>query len=89
MKQYGFKTITTFSDIESTQNIRYFKYRASQVNSYVHSHLIKAPNNMIVIDNVKYWPNLELTCKDRFRFGDFTICKITLTLLSQLIKNNS
>lgn len=67
IKKHGFKIITKFSEIKTTQNICYFKYKVKQVNNYVHKNLINAPKRNVKINNVKYWDGLEQICKEHYK----------------------
>jgi len=64
LKSHGFPTIHKFSQIKTTQNICYFNPRTIRVNKHVNETLVKVPdNNVYTINGTKYWPGLEIICK--------------------------
>ena len=62
MKKYGFRIITKYSDLKSTNNISYFNFRAKNVS--VHTNLVQQPKKTVSINKTKYWPGLELRAKN-------------------------
>ena len=58
LKNHNFKVISNMSDVTSTKNVCYFKYRTKQVNKYVHRNLIEHPKKFFCIDNMLYWTDL-------------------------------
>ena len=67
LKSYGFKTIHKFSQIQTTQNICYFNPRTIRVNNHVHKNLVEVPKNTVTIAGTKYWPGLEIICKEHYK----------------------
>lgn len=67
LKNYGFKIINKFSEIDTLHNICYFNFRTDQVNEYVHKKLVQKSEGAIKIKGVNYWVGLELTCKQHYK----------------------
>lgn len=68
LKSYGFPTIHRYSQINTTQNICYFNHHTISVNKHVHTALVNQPKkNVFTINGTKYWPGLELVCKEHYK----------------------
>ena len=65
LKRHGVKIIHEMGEVNTLKNICLFNFRTDQVNAYVHGHLVKDQDG-VVINGVKYWKGMTLVCRKHY-----------------------
>ena len=50
-------------DVNTTNNISYFNFKASYINKHIQKYIIKPPKNCYELNEIKYYEGLSIICK--------------------------
>ena len=69
LKKYDIKIINQFSAINTINNVAFFNYRVQQINTHVHTKVVKIPKTHYLINDIKMYVGLEIVNKKHWKAG--------------------